>query len=146
MGDGLIENDPVYPPPPYMINGDHYNEIGGTAEACVNMSFLARVRMTHTAGTYSKVSGKAINKNFVLGASLILGDVVVVKNGVGDLTFTFAAGIIPPIEDASVSFHHTSLILATATIELISGTQVRVRIGDCSTLAARDALFTLFVA
>ncbi len=145
LGGGLVENDPIYPPAPTMINADHQNEMGGAIEGICETMCLARVRVTHTAGTYSKVSGKACNKQFQLGASLITGNVVITKNGVGDLTFQFTTGIIPTIEDAWVSFHHTSLILATATIEMVDGRTVRVRIGDCATLAARDALFTLYV-
>ncbi len=150
MGNGLIENDPIYTPAPNMIEADGYNEIGGTAEACAIMIPLARIRMTHTAGTYSKVSGKAINKNFDLGTLNILngagsGSCSITKNGTGDLTFAFSAGIIPAIEDAWVSFHHTSNLFRTANIELTSATTVRVRIGDPTTTGAADALFTLYV-
>ncbi len=143
MGDGLVENDPVYPPPPYMINGDHYNEIGGTAEACAGLAILARVRVTHSAGAYAKVTGRAINKNFVLGTTLTDGSVTIVKNGTGDLTFTFDAGIIPPIEDAWVSFHHTTTSQRVAEIELVNGAEVRVRVFNAGSVS--DALMTLFV-
>ena len=150
LGNGLIENDPIYPPAPNMINADHYNELGGAIDALCVMTPLARIRMTHTAGTYSKVSGKAINRNFDLGTLNVLsvagcGSCSIVKNGTGDLTFTFNAGIIPAIEDAWVSFHHTSNLFRTSNIHLTSATEVRVRIGDPTTSGVADALFTLYV-
>lgn len=129
-----------------MPSAGEYNEMGGTNEGLGIMSGLATIVMTHTAGTYSKVFGKAINKNFVLGTTLILGDVVITKNSTGDLTFQFATGIIPTIEiPPIVSFNHTSMLFRNYNSQVVDGRTVRVRIGDPVANGVADALFTLYV-
>ena len=148
-GSGVKENDPIYPPAPTMPNADEYNELGGTDEGLVIMTGLATIVMSHSAGTYSKVAGKAINKNFVLGTTLSgvgSGDLTVTKNSTGDLTFQFATGIIPTIEiPPIVSFNHTSMLFRNYNSQIVDGRTVRIRIGDPVSNGVADALFTLYV-
>jgi hypothetical protein len=132
-----------------MPSAGEYNEMGGTNEGLAIMSGLATIVMSHTAGTYSKVFGKAINKNFVLGTTLSganSGDLTITKNGTGDLTFQFATGIIPTIEvPPLVSFNHTSMLFRNYNSQIVDGRTVRIRIGDPTTGGAAEALFTLYV-
>jgi uncharacterized phage protein gp47/JayE len=147
FGSGDKINDPLYPPNPItMPTAPEYNEMGGSVAAVCNMSDLATIIMTHSAGTYSKVAGKAINSNFILGGTLATGDVVITKNGVGDLTFQFAVGIIPTIVfPPIVSFNHTSALGRVSNNQVVDGRTVRIRILESSTLNPAEALFTLYV-
>lgn len=143
FGDGQKENDPIYPPSPTMPSAPEYNEMGGSLEGLCNMANLAVLRMTNTAGTYSKVSGRAINLNFVLGASLATGDVVVTKNGTGDLTYQFTVGIIPAITGACVQHNHTTANTRASDVEYVDGRTIRVRTWNSG--AAAEANYTLFI-
>lgn len=144
MGAGAKINDPKYPPSPLMPSADEYNEIGGSTEAAITMCDLATIQMTNTAGVYSKVAGKCINTTFVLGATLATGDVIVTKNGTGDLTFEFAVGKIPTIQFPPVlSFNHSTAHTRSYNSSVVDGRTVRVMMYNAN--VAAEALFTLYV-
>jgi hypothetical protein len=146
FGDGAKENDPIYTPTAQMPKAEEYNEMGGSLEGLLIMSDLASIQMTNTAGTYSKVKGKAINKNFVIGDlnNLADGSVTITKNGVGDLTFQFDVGIIPTIEfPPTVSFNHVTSHQRSYNSTVVDGRTVRVMLYNAG--SAAEALFTLYV-
>lgn len=77
------------PDPVTMITGDDANQWGLVGAAMAAMCPLMLIVVTQAAGVYSIAGFRCV------GTSVVAGNITVTKNGTGDVTYSWTAGLIP---------------------------------------------------
>lgn len=135
-GPDVVDDRPVEDPE-RELSADTHNKVKADVAYVARTAALLRVRVTESGGAYSVGS--------VAGPEGVLpGDVTVTKNGDGDVSVDISAtGVtctearVQPLWDGSV--------YVTAMVEIVSPTQIRVRMQDTFGISAHNNDFTLWI-
>ena len=121
LGGGAKVNEQPEPDPVRQLRAEDVNQASKQLAALARVTPIAVLQVDQTAGTYSKtaVSGQP--------AAALLAAFTVTKNGTGDVTVSWTAGLFP----SPIARHRAHVVGATPLIvatEYVSATSARVRL------------------
>lgn len=121
LGGGAKVNEQPEPDPVRQLRAEDCNQASKQLAALARVTPIAILQVDQAAGVYSKtaVSGQP--------AAALLAAFTVTKNGTGDITVSWTAGIFP----SPIARHRAHVVGATpliVAVEYVSTTSARVRL------------------